>query len=168
MIRYYLLFILLWSSQIRAQSEIRAIVLDAETKKPLEFVDVYNDQNYTSTNSDGHFAFTTHRDMIKFNRLGYEPKSFSISALKNDTIYLKQSAENLDEVHLLDQDIYKKMIDHLDDNYSIRPYKERFFLRAMVAKDGNITKLVDVNGKLERQRLLGDLKNNARPKKIIP
>ncbi len=106
--------------------------------------------------------------MIKFNRLGYEPKSFSISALKNDTIYLKQSAENLDEVHLLDQDIYKKMIDHLDDNYSIRPYKERFFLRAMVAKDGNITKLVDVNGKLERQRLLGDLKNNARPKKIIP
>ena len=165
MIRYYLLFILLWSSQIRAQSEIRAIVLDAETKKPLEFVDVYNDQNYTSTNSDGHFAFTTHRDMIKFNRLGYEPKSFSISALKNDTIYLKQSAENLDEVHLLDQDIYKKMIDHLGDNYSIRPYKERFFLRAMVAKDGNITKLVDVNGKLERQRLLGDLKNNARPKK---
>ena len=110
MIRYYLLFILLWSSQIRA------IVLDAEIRKPLEFVDVYNDRNYTSTNSDGHFTFTTHRDVIKFNRLRYEPKSFSILALKNDTIYLKQSAENLDEVHLLDQDIYKKMIDHLDDN----------------------------------------------------
>ncbi|MCL6219603.1 carboxypeptidase-like regulatory domain-containing protein [Zunongwangia pacifica] len=165
MMRYLLLILLFCSFQFRAQSRIEAIVLDAETRKPLEFVDVYNSKNYTSTNSDGRFEFTTNGDTIKFNRLGYVSKSFAISAIIGDTIYLNQAAESLDEVHLLDKGIYKKMIDHLEDNYPIHPYKERFFLRAIVEKDGHITKLADANGKLERQRLLGDLKTDQRPRK---
>ncbi|MDN3595277.1 hypothetical protein [Zunongwangia endophytica] len=158
-------FLLVWSFQIHAQSQTEAIILDAETRMPLEFVDVYNSSNYTSTNSDGRFQFTTSADSIKFNRLGYHSKAFVISAFKKDTVYLSPASESLAEVHVIEQSIYKKMIAHLEENYPITPYKERFFLRATVKNDGHITKLADLNGKLERKRLIGDMKTNERPNK---
>ena len=55
-----------------SQNRLNGIVLNYETKEPIEYVDIYNKNNFTSTNSEGRFSFTSQSDSITIRLIGYE------------------------------------------------------------------------------------------------
>lgn len=76
-----------------AQKEYKGIVFDKDEKEPIEFVGVYNDQDYTISNADGEFRFTTVLDSVIFYRIGYKKLQLSLNEL-TDIVYLEKAFLN--------------------------------------------------------------------------
>jgi len=156
---FILIFLLIPISSI-AQQKISGIILDKETSKPLEFVDVYNKETNTSSNVEGRFEFSTKDSIVNFNLLGYEKKMFPIDQFQGDTIFLNNKFLELDEVVIsdLDQPI-KAVFKQIVVNYPLEPYSESFFMRCVLKKNDKIIKLQDINGLVERQTLFSTSKS---------
>jgi len=141
------------------------MVLDQGTKRPVEYVDIYNDQDYTSTNEEGKFLFLSTGDSLKISILGYDPIFTTFEMLKSDTILLRKKIQNLDEVLInSESNLFTSVLKKLDENYPLEPYKEKFFLRSVLKRNNKIIKLVDFSGKIERKTLFST-KSNPMPKK---
>ena len=69
----FLFFLLLCTQITYSQNQLQAVLLDSTTKAPIEFADVYNHYNYTTSNADGSFMFTSESDSVFIKRLGYKP-----------------------------------------------------------------------------------------------
>lgn len=149
-----------------SQNEYRGTVLDNKTLKPIEFVDVYNDTNFTLTNEQGKFTFITSKDSIKFNLIGYNKLNLSLKNFKiNDTIYLESKAYKLDEVVIYkNNSTFKKMVKAIESNFPSSEFKEEFFLRCILKKNNSIIKIQDLNGVIKRETLFSTSKNPM-PKK---
>ena len=76
-----------------SQNKLNGIVLDYETKKPIEYVDIFNESNFTSTNSEGKFLFASEKDSINIRLIGYKAINSTFKEIKNDTIYLESKFE---------------------------------------------------------------------------
>ncbi len=137
--------------KISAQEySISKIVLDHDMKEPLSYVDVYNSENYVTTNTEGRFEMLTTIDSLNFNLLGYQSLKGKLSEFKkaSDTIYLKPQMAALEEVHV--RDIYEWMevaFKTYNKEMFSKPFTHRFFLRATERRNGEIVTLVDVVGK---------------------
>jgi hypothetical protein len=139
---------------ISSQKTFPGIVIDKETLVPLEFVDIYNQENNTSTNEDGRFMFTSKIDSIKFSLLGYNSFSTTFSDIKSDTILLESNAIELKEIILTDENyLYKKLRENIAKNYPLNSYKEKFFLRGIVKRNDTIVRIEDFLGLIERKTL---------------
>lgn len=143
-----------------SQTQITGIILDKDNHHPLEFVDIFNEENSTSSNTDGRFEFITSDSLVTFNLLGYEKRTIPIRKLNTDTIYLKNKFFELDEVIISDveqpiKSVFKKIL----INYPLEPYSESFFMRCVLEKDNEIVKLQDINGLVERQTLFSTSKS---------
>jgi len=161
----FLLLFFLVIQQSFSQNRFEGIVLDQETKIPIEYVDIYNHKNYTSTNEEGKFLFVSKEDSLKIAILGYEPIFTTFELLKNDTILLSKKIQDLDEVVInTDSNLFKSVLNKINENYPLEPYKEKFFLRSVLHRNDKIIKLVDFSGKLERKTLFST-KSNPMPKK---
>jgi hypothetical protein len=159
----FLLFLVI--QQSFSQNRLEGIVLDKETKKPIEYVDIYNDKDYTSSNEEGKFLFVSNGDSLNIGILGYEQIFSTFELQKNDTILLKKKIQNLDKVVInSDSNLFKSVLKKLDENYPLTPYKEKFFLRSVLKLNDKIIKLVDFSGKVERKTLFST-KSNPMPKK---
>lgn len=82
---------------------IKGKVLDAETKEPLAFANfIFNNNQklYTSSDIDGKFSFASTQELttLTVTYIGYETQTVKLQKDKSITIYLKSSADNLDEV----------------------------------------------------------------------
>lgn len=162
---YLLLFLVIQLQQSFSQNRLEGIVLDKETRKPIEYVDIYNDEDYTSTNEEGKFLFVSKGDSLKIGILGYNPIFTTFELLKSETILLSKKLHNLDEIVInSDSNLFKSVLKKLDENYPLAPYKEKFFLRSVLKRDDKIIKLVDFSGKVERKTLFST-KSNPMPKK---
>ena len=87
----------------QATREIEGRVLDAITKEPVSFANVYNKtlQKGTITNDDGYFRVVTGgtRDSIMVIFIGYETQVIKLTAQQDIyTIYLNESIQLLREV----------------------------------------------------------------------
>lgn len=103
--KYFVLLIFLLGSITTFAQNIQGTVLDADTKRPLEGVNVYlkNSSIGTSTNVNGFFDLNgvLDNDTIFFRYLGYDSASFSTEDFleqQRDTLFLKQKEEILSEV----------------------------------------------------------------------
>lgn len=154
------------SNKSFSQKEYQGTVLDNNTLKPIEFVDVYDDTNFTFTNEQGKFSFITSSDSIKFNLIGYNKLRRSLKNLKiNDTIYLESKAYELDEVVISkNNSTFKKMVKAIENNFPTSEFKEEFFLRCILKKNNSIIKIQDLNGVIKRKTLFSTSKNPM-PKK---
>jgi len=162
--KFFLLFCLV-IQQSFSQNRLEGIVLDQETRKPIEYVDIYNNKDYTSTNEEGKFLFVSKEDSLKIGILGYEQKFTTFQLLKNDTILLRKKIQDLDEIVInSDSNLFKSVLKKLDENYPLEEYKEKFFLRSVLKRNDKIIKLVDFSGKIERKTLFST-KSNPMPKK---
>ncbi len=162
--KFFFLFFLV-IQQSFSQSRLEGIVLDQETNKPIEYVDIYNDQDYTSTNEEGKFLFVSKGDSLKISVLGYDPIFTTFEMLKSDTILLSKKIQNLDEVLInSDSNLFTSVLKKLDENYPLESYKEKFFLRSVLKRNDEIIKLVDFSGRIERKTLFST-KSNPMPKK---
>lgn len=162
--KFFLLFCLV-IQQSFSQNRLEGIVLDQETRKPIEYVDIYNNKDYTSTNEEGKFLIVSKEDSLKIGILGYEQKFTTFQLLKNDTILLRKKIQDLDEIVInSDSNLFKSVLKKLDENYPLEEYKEKFFLRSVLKRNDKIIKLVDFSGKIERKTLFST-KSNPMPKK---
>ncbi|WP_405395720.1 hypothetical protein [Maribacter sp. Asnod2-G09] len=152
--KFPLFTILLFSFFSYAQNSTSAIVLDRADNSPLEFVGIYNSKNHTMTNADGRFQFSSSSDSIIVYRVGYD-KLITTSQKVKDTIYLNKSVLELNEVTVTNEKtLWQKVGDSVRSNYPIYPYKEKFLLRGVLRYNGEITRIQDLQGKLERRTLL--------------
>lgn len=162
--KFFLLFFLVLQQSF-SQNKLEGMVLDQGTKRPVEYVDIYNDQDYTSTNEEGKFLFLSTGDSLKISILGYDPIFTTFEMLKSDTILLSKKIQNLDEVLInSESNLFTSVQKKLDENYPLEPYKEKFFLRSVLKQNNKIIKLVDFSGKIERKTLFST-KSNPMPKK---
>jgi len=146
--------ILLFSFFGYAQYSTSAIVLDSADNTPLEFVGVYNSKDHTMTNADGRFQFSSSLDSITIYRVGYDKLNTTFQKV-GDTIHLNKSVLELNEVTVTNEKtLWQKVGDSVRSNYPIYPYKEKFLLRGVLRYNGEITRIQDLQGKLERRTLL--------------
>ena len=137
-----------------AQNQKLGVILDADNRKPIEFVDIYNKSDHTSTNSDGAFFFISELDSVIAYKVGYEEVRTTFRQLP-DTLYLKPSAFKLQEVVLTNtKTLWDKVRDSIPKHYMFTPFKERFFLRCLLRKNGKIVRIQDIEGKLQRKTLI--------------
>ncbi|MEH6514736.1 MAG: hypothetical protein V7734_16705, partial [Maribacter arcticus] len=146
--------ICLFSTLLYSQNELSGIVVDISDNSPLEFVGIYNKSDHTMTNADGRFQFYSTSDSIIIYRPGYDKISTTFQKT-NDTIYLNKSVLELNEVTVTNEKtLWQKVKDSIDSNYPLYPYKEKFLLRGVLRYNGEITRIQDLQGKLERRALL--------------
>lgn len=140
-----------------SQKTYEGMVVDGRTLLPIEFADIYSGTDYTSTNADGRFKIDSKNDSITFRRLGYEKIKTTFLNIENrDTIRLYSIEYELEEVVIKNNEtLLKEVFLEIKNNYPYKPYKEMFFLRVSLRRDGEIVKLQDFYGKLERQSLFG-------------
>ena len=137
-----------------SQQTIDAVIVDGADNVPLEFVGVYNSKDHTITNEDGRFQFSSLLDSIIIYRVGYDKLSTTFQKVK-DTIFLNKSVLELNEVTVTNEKtLWQKVGDSIRSNYPIYPYKEKFLLRGVLRYNGKITRIQDLQGKLERRTLL--------------
>ncbi|WP_282051062.1 hypothetical protein [Maribacter aquivivus] len=137
-----------------AQHSTSAIVVDSADNTPLEFVGVYNSKDHTMTNADGRFQFSSSSDSIIIYIVGYD-KLITTSQKVKDTIHLNKSVLELNEVTVTNEKtLWQKVGDSVKSNYPTYPYKEKFLLRGVLRYNGKITRIQDIQGKLERRTLL--------------
>lgn len=134
-----------------SQNRHQGILVDSETKEPLEFVSVFNSKDQTVSNSDGQFNFTSTQDTIVFYQVGYDKLTTNFKQLK-DTTFLKKSVFELNEVVVTNaKTIYQRIKDSVASNYFLKPHSEIFFLRVLLKKNDTIIRLQDFQGLLKRK-----------------
>jgi hypothetical protein len=147
-----------------SQNRLNGIIIDLKTKKPIEYVDIYNSTNFTSTNSEGEFLFVSEKDSLKIRLLGYKNIYSTFKQIRKDTIFLESKFETLDEIIIGNSNSITNVYKELYNNYPFKPYSESFFLRCFLKKDGVIIKLQDLNGLVSRKTLFSTSKKPM-PKK---
>jgi hypothetical protein len=131
------------------------IIVDKETNKPLEFVNINNDLDNTISNEDGKFFFTSNKNSLKISRIGYQSVATTFDAIAfRDTLFLEVSTTELDEIIVINtasllNDVYKNIVNW----YPTQPYSEKFFLRCLLKKNNEICRLQDISGKIESNTL---------------
>lgn len=149
-----LFLLLLPFTLINAQNQKLGVVLDGESKKPIEFVDVYNTNDNTVTNENGKYFLLSNNDSISFYKLGYEEIKTTFNQL-SDTLLLFSKPFELAEVVLSNEDSLLDLIKKaFSENYPNTNFNEKFFIRSLLRYDGDITRIQDIQGKLNRRTLL--------------
>lgn len=139
---------------LTAQNQHEGIILDSETKEPIEFVNIYNSIDYTLSNEDGRYNLNSEQDSVIFYRVGYDNFETTFYQLK-DTIFLNKSVFELNEVVVTNaKSLWEKVRDSIKNNYRITPYKEKFFLRSILKYNDTISRIQDLHAKLKRKTLL--------------
>lgn len=129
--------------------QISKIVVDKNTKSPLESVLIFNESDNSTTNTDGKFVFVSQKNEINLNLLGYEAIKTTLDKLKtsNDTIFMQIKATQLQEVVVSNAlPFMKKVYSKLKDNY-LPNYTSNFFLRNVLKKDNTTIALQDIFAK---------------------
>jgi hypothetical protein len=132
---------------------ITKIVADETVKTPLEKVIIFNEKDNSLSNAEGVFSFVSDIENVNFALIGYEDLKLSFDEIKKkDTIFLKRKMIELDEVVIGNElSILKKAFSNLKENYSIEPYNENFFLRCVLKRNDEISRLQDIYGKVSRK-----------------
>ena len=140
--KHFLLFFVLltFSSSLCAQ-QFSGKVVDATTKEPLAYASVYwkITKEGVLTDEEGRFqlqASSTKKDELEISYIGYEPKVFSLSEVKQDTVFSLQPNDlEIEEVvitPLSAEEIFRRAVrlrnqNHFENN-SMQPAFSRSFL----------------------------------------
>ena len=147
---FFTLYCFLFISSVGSSQilKVSKLIVDAETKLPLENVSISNDVDNSSTNHEGFFIFNSSINEINFKLLGYNSiKSTFDAVAKKDTIFMESKAFVLDEVLVSNVEPFmKKVYDKMSENF-IKEYTANFFLRSVLKSEDSITILQDIQGK---------------------
>lgn len=156
---FYFIVTISWT-----QNQHEGIIVDTESKEPIEFVGVYNGKDHTMSNADGKYSFSSSQDSVLFYRIGFNKLKTSFSQLR-DTIFLQKIPYELDEVVVTNaKTLWQKVGDSIKTNYVFTPYKEKFLLRGILKYNDTIVRIQDIQGKLQRKTLLYSKELELSPK----
>jgi len=116
-------------------------IIDSKTLLPIEYVNVYNKQFGTLTNSNGMFELKINdlKDSLSISHISYKELKISKRELSEKfEIKLTQKVTELEEVVIYSIDnILDKIIKNLKNNYIDIPTNEYFFSRLTLFKNNN-------------------------------
>ena len=149
---------------------INKIIIDSETKKPLENVSIYNNQDFTISNYQGKFRFVTGRDSINLRLLGYKTLHTTVkNSQKKDTLFLHPQITKLEEIVVTGNstetylnNIFKK----IKNSTPKSEYTESFFLRMLLKRNNRIFQFQDLAGEVKRPKLYTTKKDYKKNIKI--
>ncbi|SDR94007.1 Kelch motif-containing protein [Polaribacter sp. KT25b] len=116
-----LTLILFFSFLTAVGQNVKGVVLDKENLKPLKNVNIYLNKDKTGTvsNEKGEFNLKIISkinpiDSIRFSIIGYEPKKYTLSKLKelNNIVHLSKKTENLNEITIVNKRKLKRTISY--------------------------------------------------------
>lgn len=142
--------------------QTKKVVADKLTKLPLEKVNIYNEIDNSLTNEEGLFSFVSDIDEMNFSLIGYESLKLNFEQIRNlDTIFLQNKMIELDEVVVGNEmAIMKKVYANMRENYIFETYNENFFLRCVLKRNNELSRLQDIYGKVSRK---GIFKTKTQP-----
>jgi hypothetical protein len=128
------------------------IIVDKNSKRPLEAVNIHNEFDNTITNCDGKFVFFSKKDSINISSVGYQ--TVKPKGIARDTLFLEPSINELEEIVVVNtssllNDVYRSVA----SNYPSQPFREKFFLRCLLKKNNQICRLQDISAKIESNAL---------------
>jgi CubicO group peptidase (beta-lactamase class C family) len=156
-------------------------VFDETTRKPLPYANllVKGTNLGTVTNIKGEFELNLSakfiNDSITISYIGFKTSMVAIADISKDNrVFLKESVQTLDEVHVTGQSahsIMKEAIKRMPDNYYVQPYKSKGFYRVTSTKDAKYMHLSEAifelhnakkasQFKLEKMRAIKDEKES--------
>jgi uncharacterized protein YpiB (UPF0302 family) len=126
-------------------NEYKGVVVDAKTKKVLEFatVSISNSNISTISNTDGVFLLKVPMDLIKekviISYLGYANKSIPLSNFteENMMINMEESFEKLPDVNIVEADpvkVIRKVLENRRSNIYLDPLIVKAFYRESIKK----------------------------------
>ncbi|MGA9590361.1 MAG: carboxypeptidase-like regulatory domain-containing protein [Salegentibacter sp.] len=128
-------FVLLKIFSLSAQ-EISGVVFDSKTGSAVPFATVqYAPHQGAITNDEGRFSIiSAETDSISISCLGYDAITRKVNKFSDDTIFLKPSSIQLDDVflsnkNLTGEEIMERVIARVDSNYDAGLTRKKFFLR---------------------------------------
>ncbi|MDW5287952.1 carboxypeptidase-like regulatory domain-containing protein [Formosa sp. PL04] len=135
-----LIFFLLYSSSVIAQTKIHARVLDSTNQAPILYATIsYNNSTGVISNDVGQFQLhintpITEQDSLFFSCLGYESKQLAAKTFQDSLVYLKPKSIELNEVMLFNknytvEEIIEKAEENLEKNYTVSYEKSKLFFR---------------------------------------
>lgn len=130
-------FLFICSFSYAQNFQISKVIVDKDTKAPLENVIISNENDNSITNAEGRFVFVSQQNEINLNLLGYNKIKTSFDKLhkEKDTIFMEIKAFELQEVVISNTEAFmKKVYDKFQDNL-LQNYTLNFFLRNVFKKD---------------------------------
>ena len=103
-IYYILAFLILWSLKVDAQIQISGIIVNVETKEPVEFanIGIANANRGTVSNEEGKFKLEITKELsgesITISHINYYPEKIPVKNLESGTIHLRPRTNELAEV----------------------------------------------------------------------
>ncbi|SOC79690.1 CarboxypepD_reg-like domain-containing protein [Salinimicrobium sediminis] len=137
--KFFFFFFLMLQVQLLQAQEIKARVLDTNTKKPVPYANIILSENRgLVTNEEGYFSYNAKGqelpEVIRISSLGYEILDIDPRDISTEIIYLKPSTVELREVfvsnkNLSAKEIIEKVKEEVSNNYNFSNTKKRIFLR---------------------------------------
>lgn len=133
------LFILFSQVALMQAQEVSAVVLDSKTRQPIPFATIqYAPGKGVITNEEGNFSLygkLSEKDSLIISSMGYETLTISSGELTAESILLKPSAIELQNVFLTNKnltgkEIIAKVKENVTNNYNFDLTQKRFFFRS--------------------------------------
>jgi hypothetical protein len=151
--KYLVLF--LFFSSLNAQNSNKKILWNKTDNVPVEFATIKSKGQYLLSNSEGIFEFFENQDLT-IQCLGYNSLELQYKDLiSKDTIYMQPKIFEMEEVVIVAEDIYQKMVKTILSEYALEPHSEKFYLRVVVKRNEELYKIIDFSGYVEKQTLFG-------------
>jgi hypothetical protein len=127
---------------------------DKEYDCPVAYASINNSFDYVISNESGNFSITTKDPNVEINMLGYYSKKINLNDIKEENkIILTPKVFELNEVVIEQNQLFKEMISTILKDYALEPHIEKFYLRAVLKKNNDIIKLIDLSGKIRKETL---------------
>ena len=120
-------FFFLFISFYGFSQTVSGILKDEKTEKTIPYATVSIGENYgVITNDEGEFQINisgfNESDSLSFSSMGYEKHQIAIKDFNSETVYLKESLNELDNVYIIDRDldpveIMEKVNERFAENY---------------------------------------------------
>lgn len=148
-----------------AQNKNDKILWDRVENVPIQYATIKSDTNYVISNENGYFNIEFTSGNLSIQNLSYENTEISFEHFtNNDTIFINPKVFMLDEIIVSKDEKFNNMVQTILTDYALEPHQEKFFLRAVLKKNGELYKIVDISGFLEKNTLF-DTKSKPMPKK---
>lgn len=149
-----------------SQNPTTYILWDKINNEPIQHATIKTNESYSISNENGVFEVNETQGKIFIQNIAYKKMEIDYEFLKEkDTIFMSPNIYKLDEVTLLNiENKYNKMLRTLLTDYALEPHQEKFYLRAVVRKNGGLYKIVDFSGFIEKKALFST-RSKPMPKK---
>lgn len=137
-----------------SQNKTIHLLWDKDNDEPVQYATIQTDEEYSISNENGVFEINKTRGNIIIQNVAFQKLEIDYDFLvKNDTIYMTPNIFELDEVTVVNENKYNRMLKTILTDYALDPHQEKFYLRAIVRKNGDLYKIVDFSGYVEKKTL---------------